>query len=95
MTAWTLECSAGDYATGGNQPASVCPNCGQPLLVRFAALPRSRDVAPRWDLWRYRALLPIGPGEAAVSLGEGGTPLIALPALAREIGVRSLWVKDE
>jgi threonine synthase len=30
-----------------------------------------------------------------VSLGEGMTPLIELPHLAAEIGVRRLWVKDE
>jgi threonine synthase len=83
MTAWTLECSAGDYAAPGGTAASVCPTCGQPLL------------APRWDLWRYRALLPIGPEESPVTLGEGGTPLAELPALARELGVRRLWVKDE
>jgi threonine synthase len=95
MTAWTLECSAGDYAAPGGAAASVCPTCGQPLLVRYAALPRERTVAPRWDLWRYRALLPIGPDVSPVTLGEGGTPLTELPALARELGVRRLWVKDE
>ena len=95
MTAWTLECSAGDFRTAGNAAASVCPNCGQPLLARYAALPAERRLAPRWDLWRYRAMLPIGDDETPVSLGEGGTPLVELPALAREVGVRTLWVKDE
>ena len=32
---------------------------------------------------------------APVSLGEGFTPLIELPQLAAEVGVRRLWVKDE
>ena len=95
MTAWTLECSAGDYQVGGDQPASVCPQCGQPLLARYATIPRTRELAPRWDLWRYRALLPIRPEETPVSLGEGATPLMELPELARELGVRRLWVKDE
>jgi threonine synthase len=95
MTSWTLECSAGDYAAPGGTAASVCPTCGQPLLARYASLPRERTLEPRWDLWRYRALLPIGPEESPVTLGEGGTPLAELPALARELGVRRLWVKDE
>ena len=30
-----------------------------------------------------------------MTLGEGLTPLMELPALAREVGVRRLWVKDE
>ncbi len=95
MTAWTLECSAGDFSAPGDRPASVCPNCGQPLLARYADLPRDRLLAPRWDLWRYAALLPLADGEAPVSLGEGGTPLLDAPRLAREPGVRTLWVKDE
>ena len=95
MTAWTLECSAGDFSAPGDRFASVCPQCGQPLLVRYAELPTDRRLAPRWDLWRYRALLPIGADEAPVSLGEGGTPLVELPSLARTLGVRRLLVKDE
>jgi threonine synthase len=47
------------------------------------------------DMWRYAPALPLLDGEQPVSLGEGTTPLIELPELAREIGVRRLWVKDE
>ncbi len=46
-------------------------------------------------MWRYSSALPVPDGEAPVSLGEGCTPLIELPALARELGVRRAWVKDE
>ncbi len=46
-------------------------------------------------MWRYRAVLPLRDDEAPVSLGEGTTPIHELPRLAREIGVRRLWVKDE
>lgn len=46
-------------------------------------------------MWRYSAVLPITEFEAPVSLGEGLTPLHELPGLARRLGVRRLWVKDE
>jgi threonine synthase len=46
-------------------------------------------------MWRYRAALPIDDVETPVSLGEGATPLLEAPGLAREIGVARLWVKDE
>jgi threonine synthase len=46
-------------------------------------------------MWRYSAALPLGDDEVPVSLGEGFTPLIELPQLASEVGVRRLWVKDE
>jgi threonine synthase len=46
-------------------------------------------------MWRYAAVLPLRDGEEPITLGEGVTPLRDLPALAREIGVARLWVKDE
>jgi threonine synthase len=96
MTPWSLECSACAHPEAGDTRASVCPKCGQPFLVRYSVLPRSRDaLLPRWDMWRYAAFLPLLPGEAPVALGEGGTPLLDLPKLARKVGVAQLWVKDE
>jgi threonine synthase len=96
MTKWTLACSACEHTERGDALASVCPDCGQPYLVHLAELPTSRDsLLDRWDMWRYSALLPLLENESPVSLGEGATPLHDLPELAREIGVRRLWVKDE
>jgi threonine synthase len=45
-------------------------------------------------VWRYRTLLPLSEGDP-VSLGEGGTPLLSARRLARSLGVRDVWVKDE
>jgi len=96
VTDWHLECSACDHTGSGDALASVCPRCGQPLLVRYDSPWPSREaIVPRWDLWRYRAVLPIRDDERPVSLGEGVTPLLESPALAREVGVSRLWVKDE
>jgi threonine synthase len=80
----------------GDMLASICPACGQPLLVRYDSPWPARDViAPRWDMWRYAAVLPLRERETPVSLGEGATPMHELPTLAREVGVARLWVKDE
>ena len=96
MTDWHLQCSACDYTGDGYVLASVCPRCGQPLLVRYDSPWPTRDaIEPRWDLWRYRAVLPIRDDEQPVTLGEGVTPLLESPALAREVGVARLWIKDE
>jgi threonine synthase len=96
MTIWHLDCSACDYRAPGNALASVCPTCGQPLLVHYDSPYPSRDaLLPRWDMWRYSPVLPLLENEAPVSLGEGLTPMQDAPALAREIGVARLWIKDE
>lgn len=93
---WSLSCSVCTYTQpDGARMASLCPSCGQPLLVRYPhAVPRSAVTAEA-SLWRYGAALPLQAGERAITLGEGMTPLIELPHLAVEIGVRRLWVKDE
>ena len=96
MNSWTLECSGCDVRLDGAQLASVCPACGQPFLVRYALSPMDRAVLrPTWDMWRYAALLPLGEAEEPVTLGEGGTPLLESPELARAVGVRRIWIKDE
>jgi threonine synthase len=96
MSEWHLECSACDHVGGGRTLASVCPRCGQPLLVRYDSPWPARDcISVRWDIWRYRAVLPIDDDEAPVSLGEGVTPLLEAPALARAVGIARLWIKDE
>ena len=96
MTKWHLECSACQGTAPGDALASVCPACGQPYLVRYDALPTSlAALRDRADMWRYAAWLPLAAGEEPVSLGEGRTPLLAVPALARALGVRTVYVKDE
>jgi threonine synthase len=93
---WTLSCSVCQYTQpDGSRLASLCPECGQPLIVAYPAAVPKTAITGEASLWRYRAALPLASGEHAVTLGEGMTPLIELPHLAKEIGVRRLWVKDE
>lgn len=93
---WSLHCSVCSYSQpDGTKLASLCPDCSQPLLVRYAAPVAKSAITGEASLWRYGAALPLQAGEQAVTLGEGMTPLVELPHLAREIGVRRLWVKDE
>ena len=46
-------------------------------------------------MYRFRELTPLDPEEEPITLGEGGTPLIPLPRMARHLGLRHLWGKDE
>lgn len=99
MPAWSLACSAptcrwtgpGDVLTG------LCPTCQQPLVVQVdtAKTRRERPADAPWSLYRYRDVLPVHDDESVVTLGEGMTPMLEAPALARAVGVRRLWVKDE
>ena len=44
---------------------------------------------------RYRPFLPLTERTPSLTLGEGDTPLVAAPRLARDIGVRELYLKYE
>ena len=91
---WKLACSACE-TPAPIAGASLCSACGQPLFARYAPVPSTTPLAPRWDAWRYSPFMPLLAGEAPVSLGEGLTPLIESPRLAAQMGVRRLWIKDE
>jgi threonine synthase len=90
------ECGA-DYP---KVAAHVCETCFGPLevLYDYKAVARlmTRETVesrPR-NLWRYRELLPI-EGEPSTGLHSGFTPLVRADRLARELGVKDLWVKDD
>jgi threonine synthase len=44
-------------------------------------------------LWRYAPVLPVADPAHRVTLGEGQTPLLDCPGLARQLGVKRLLVK--
>lgn len=46
-------------------------------------------------MWKYAPLLPVHPNTEPVTLGEGDTPLIRTDNLARQSGIRSLYLKLE
>jgi threonine synthase len=95
---WSLVCSGCDRTRSADGLPGVC-ECGQPYLVRYLAAPppegRARLAERAWTMWRYREWLPLADGDAPVTLGEGGTPLLPVPRVAALHGFRDLWVKEE
>ncbi len=96
---WSLTCSGCPNVAAPDGLPTVCPDCGAPWLVRYEHAPEpglKAQLAERpWTMWRYREWLPLLDGEAPVTLGEGGTPLLDAPRLAERAGVAQLWIKDE
>ncbi len=50
---------------------------------------------PDPTMWRYRALLPIEEDTVPQGLRVGGSPLYKADSLARELGVKALYIKDD
>src|SRR5207237_1575298 len=57
--------------------------------------PRGGPEVKRGVLARWAAHLPRTARTPQLTLGEGDTPLIAAPTLARDIGCAELWLKFE
>ncbi len=90
------ECGA-DYEEA---PIHVCDQCFGPLEIQYdyaaieKVLTRELIESRPLNLWRYRELLPIEM-EPSIGLYSGFTPLVKADRLARELGVKQLYIKDD
>ena len=88
---------------GTRYPADVryvCSECFGPLEVdyhydRIAKVLDRKTIESRpANMWRYKELLPVA-GEVTVGRHVGFTPLVKADRLARWLGVREAWVKND
>jgi threonine synthase len=79
-------------------PFYACAECFGPLEIGydFPQVTREQIEAGPKNVWRYQPLLPV-PADIAESpnMEPGFTRLVRAGNLGRELGVRSLWVKDD
>jgi len=79
----------------------VCEKCGGKLeiLYDYDAVTdkiNKKEFAKRPPgVWKYAEFLPIADRKNVITLGEGGTPLLEARSLARGLGMKHLWLKDE
>ncbi|HJP72494.1 MAG TPA: pyridoxal-phosphate dependent enzyme, partial [Candidatus Limnocylindria bacterium] len=98
-----LECTACGDRFEADALHRTCPSCGKVLFARYdldalrGEMPSPAFDGRSRDLWRYRELLPIRDDRFALSLGEGGTPMVAAPRAAERVGLSrgQLLIKDE
>jgi threonine synthase len=79
-------------------PSYACQECFGPLEIGydFPAVTRAQIEAGPKNIWRYQQLLPV-PADITGSpnMEPGYTRLIRANNLARELGMKNLWVKDD
>ena len=96
-----LECGWCGKTYPSEELQRLSPCCERPLLARYdlRALRESFTLdalrARTPSLWRYAEVLPVRDPAFALTLGEGFTPLIESDRLAKALGIRRLWIKDE
>jgi threonine synthase len=82
------------------EPIAACEDCWAPLEVVYdydrirAELPRHQVESRLPTMWRYKELLPL-TGEPAVGRSTGFTPLVAAPQLAKALGAREVYLKND
>ena len=86
--------------TWGNQPRSICDDCFSPLEVSYdydavrGEFTREKIAQRPPNIWRYSELLPL-PQDFQPTLPVGFTPLLSAPKLAKALGTRKLFVKND
>jgi threonine synthase len=90
------ECSA-EYALA---PKHVCEFCFGPLEVVYDydvianSVSREKIKNGPASIWRYQDFLPV-EGTPQVDLGAGYTPLLKAKNLAKKLGLKSLYIKND
>lgn len=109
VAGWTsflqrLQCSACATSFDAEAIHGVCPRCQKVLFARYDLKAIEASVTPedlrgrRWDMWRYRELLPLRDEANLATLGEGMTPRLDVDGrVCARLGLRGgrLRIKDE
>ena len=96
-----LRCGKCSSALNRTDKAMTCPKCGGALdtiydygIIRETFSKEGLKNRPQ-SVWRYLELLPVDDSRQVVTIGEGGTRLLPADRLGKELGLHSLYIKDE
>jgi threonine synthase len=83
-----------------NEPLSSCDECFSPLEVVYdmdaarRSFTRESIASGPSSMWRYQSLLPV-PQDYVAPTPAGWTPLLEAPRLAKRIGAKNLFIKND
>lgn len=87
---------------GAEYPATrlyICKKCFAPLDVKYdigrTSLSKNTFFNRKKTLWRYYELLPVLDKSKIVDMGAGYSPLIESERLAKRLGLRKLFIKND
>jgi len=100
----SLKCLVCGKAYRPDEVDYVCPEHGDEGVLDvqydydFVGRQIDREVLSRskdFTIWRYKPLLPVHPDTEVPPLAVGWTPLYDARRLASDLGLRTVWVKDD
>ena len=96
-----LECTGCGKLYTFTEPIRTCSECNKVLFARYDLASIKQEICkdafltrPN-DIWRFIELMPVLDFDNVITLGEGGTPLLAAHNLGRKLGLNNLYIKDE
>ncbi|MFD1414297.1 threonine synthase [Oceanobacillus jeddahense] len=84
-----------------NTKMNLCPNCNglMEVIYDLNKLKKQREQKDfktrKRSIWRWHEFLPLKNESNIVSLGEGDTPLIKSNFIAKKLGLKNLYLKNE
>ena len=96
-----IRCVDCGYETVYHPLANNCPKCNSQWREAIYNLEEAAQKLAlelpkrRFDLWRYREVLPISKPMPELRMGEGGTPLIRAVNMGLMLGNPNIFIKDE
>ena len=96
-----LECAHCGQRYDAGQVHNLCTACQRPLWVRYDLDALKKEFTKKTlfgrppTIWRYLEMLPMRDVANIVSLTETITPILPVPRLGAEFGVKNLFIKDE
>ncbi len=105
MKHFNFRCSECGATYAEDEVRLACPACAERqepggvtrgvLEVELEELPASWPAAPASAPEFLTAFLPLASADHLAPLAVGGTPLLPVPELRRELGMPRLWLKDD
>ena len=104
MADFSYQCSLCERTYQPNEVMYTCPQDGGNLniipdydAIRAQVRPSDISASRDFSLWRYLPLLPVADpdGKGTPLRAVGWTPVFQPPALAKQLDLRRLWIKDE
>jgi threonine synthase len=99
-----LKCTLCEKTYAPDEVQYTCPTCGEVGTLdvlydyeNIKSMVRREELKQNYDhsMWRFRELLPIGANSPVPPLQVGSTPLVNSARLAKALGLKQAWVKND
>lgn len=98
----SLSCPECNQQFDPSQIQTFCNDCQSPLLAGYDLEAVQNNISKNsiqsrveQGIWRWHELLPVRDSRHYTSLGEGNTPLLPVPHIAKSLALKDVSIKDE